>query len=175
MYCIIDTNLPEDTINYICSKVNTPLVVKTVSLNKNYRLIHNFNKIEILVTTKNELMHLLTELNETYININQAADYLLNKGLKNIIVFSTSSGLFFKNSSSKYHLKASHPPVVNTNGASAALTGALIWALQNNRKWEEALKYAYAAAISAMENLEAVNPDLSQENLMEKKQLLFEN
>ena len=174
-YCIIDTNLPEDTINYICSKVNTPLVVKTVSLNKNYRLIHNFNKIEILVTTKNELMHLLTELNETYININQAADYLLNKGLKNIIVFSTSSGLFFKNSSSKYHLKASHPPVVNTNGASAALTGALIWALQNNRKWEEALKYAYAAAISAMENLEAVNPDLSQENLMEKKQLLFEN
>lgn len=174
-YCIIDTNLPEDTINYIGKKVTSPLVVKTVSLNKNYRLIHNLNKIEILVTTKNELSHLLSQLNETYTSINQSVDFLLNKGVKNIIVFSTNNGLFFKNYNNKYHLKVNHPSVVNTNGASAVLTGALIWGLQNNMKWEDALKYAYTAAISTMETQEAVNPNLSQESLLEKKQLLFQH
>lgn len=174
-YCIIDTNLPEDTINYICKKITSPLVVKTVSLNKNYRLIHNFMKIEILITTKNELSHLLSQLNETYTSLNQAVDFLLSKGVKNIIVFSTDSGLFFKNYNNKYHLKANHPSVVNTNGASATLTGTLIWALQNNMKWEDALKYAYAAAISTMETQETVNQNLSQEFLLEKKQLLFKN
>lgn len=174
-YCIIDTNLPEDTINYICKKVTSPLVVKTVSLNKNHRLIHNLKKIEILITTKNELSHLLLQLNETYISLNQSVDFLLSKGVKNIIVFSTKSGLFFKNYNNKYQLKVNHPSAVNTNGASATLTGALIWGLQSNMKWEDALKYAYAAAISTMETQETVNQNLSQEFLLEKKQLFFQN
>ena len=174
-YCIIDTNLPKDVIDYIYEKVTTPLVVKTVSLNKSYRLINNIQKIEILIITPKELSQLVSELNETYKNISNAIDLLLNKGVKNVLVFSASKGLFFKNQSTEYKLKIAPASIVNTNGASATLTGALIWGLQNNMNWEEALKYAYVAAVSSMETQTPVNPNLSQELLMEKKKFFFPN
>lgn len=174
-YCIIDTNLSKDVINYIYEKVTTPLVVKTVSLNKSFRLINNIQKIEILIITPKELSQLVSELNETYTNISNAIDILLDKGVKNVLVFSASKGLFFKNQSTEYKLKTAPSSVVNTNGASATLTGTLIWGLQNNLKWEDALKYAYVAAISSMETQTPVNPNLSQEILMEKKNFLFPN
>ncbi|MBU3188813.1 PfkB family carbohydrate kinase [Clostridium bowmanii] len=174
-YCIIDTNLPKEVIDYIYEKVTIPLVVKTVSLNKSYRLINNIQKIEILIITPKELSQLVSELNETYININNAIDLLLNKGVKNVLVFSASKGLFFKNQSTEYKLKIASSSIINTNGASATLTGTLICGLQNNMEWEEALKYAYVAAISSMETQTPVNPNLSQELLKEKKKFLFPN
>ena len=174
-YCIIDTNLPKDTIDYIYEKVTAPLVVKTVSLNKSHRLINNIQKIEILIITPKELSQLVSELNETYTNISSAIDLLLNKGVKNVLVFSSSKYLFFRNQSKEYKLKIAPSSIVNTNGASATLTGTLIWGLQNNMKWEEALKYAYVAAISSMETQNPVNSHLSQALLMEKKNFLFPN
>lgn len=174
-FCIIDTNLPNDTINYICEKVTSPLIVKTVSLNKNDRLIKNLDKIEILVTTRRELSHMITYLNETFTSIDQGVDLLLNKGVKNIIVFSAKEGLFFKNANSKYHYNIELPHIINTNGGSATLTGTLVWCLQNNMKWTDTLKYAYTAAIISMESQEAVNPELSQESLFKRKQLYFKN
>ncbi|WBL48504.1 PfkB family carbohydrate kinase [Clostridium estertheticum] len=174
-YCIIDTNLPKAVIEYIYDKVTTPLVVKTVSLNKSYRLINNIQKIEILIITPKELSQLVSELNETYKNINNAIDLLLNKGVKNVLVFSVSKGLFFKNQSIEYKWNIKPNLIVNTNGASATLTGTLIWGLQNNMNWEEALKYAYVAAISSMETQTPVNANLSEELLMKKKKFLFPN
>lgn len=168
-YCIIDTNLPDDTIDYICEKVNSPLIVKTVSLNKNKPLIKNLHRIEVLVTTQNELSHMLSYLHESYTSLENAVDLLLHKGVKNVIVFSIKEGLFFKSAESKYQLKMEIPHIINTNGASATLTGALVWCLQNNMKWKDALKYAYAAAVYSMESQEAVNPGLNQEVLFKKK------
>lgn len=174
-YCIIDTNIPKNVIDYIYDKVTTPLVVKTVSLNKSYRLTKNIEKIEILIITPKELFQLVSELNETYENIGNAIDLLLNKGVKNVIVFSANKGLIFKNQVTEYKLKIEPSSIVNTNGASATLTGTLIWGLQNNMKWEEALKYAYIAAISSMETQTPVNPKLSKELLSKKKKLFFNN
>lgn len=172
-YCIIDTNLPKVTIDYICEKTTVPIVVKTVSLNKSYKLIDNIDKIEILVITPKELFQLVSDLNETYTTINNAIDFLLTKGVKNIIVFSANKYLFFKNQNKEYKFKITQSSIVNTNGASATLTGTLIWALQKNMKLEEALKYAYLSAISSMETQTPVPQNLSQGLLIEKKKLLF--
>jgi len=172
-YCIIDTNLPKETIDYICQKASVPLIVKTVSLNKSCHFIHNLNKISILVTSLNELKQLVSELNEPYTNLEAAADFLLEQGLEQIIVFSTRKGLFYKSITAKYAFKINKKVVINPTGASSTLTGTLVWALQRNMKIDEALKYAYAAASMTMDDQQSVSPNLSPETVFERKQRIF--
>lgn len=173
-YCIIDTNLPDETIHVICERVTSPLIVKTVSLNKNERLIKNLSQIKILITTKGEIAHMLSYLHQEYTNLEKSVDFLLEEGVGNVIVFSAKDGLFFKNRENKYQFKLELSEVISTNGASSTLTGTLVWCLQNNMKWKDALRYAYTAAIYSMESQEAVNPELSQEILIKKKQIFYE-
>lgn len=173
-YCILDTNLPNETFSYICDHVTSPIVVKTVSLNKNESLIRKLSKIDVLVTTEDEISYMLWRMQESFTSLDQAMDRLLEKGVHNVIVFSPKEGLHFKNKEHKYHMQAPLPELVNTNGASATLTGALVWCLLNNMKWKDAIKYSYAAAVYSMESEEAVNPGLSQDSLLQKKTSLFE-
>jgi pseudouridine kinase len=173
-YCIIDTNLPKETIDYICKKVTVPLIVKTVSMNKNHRFIHNLDKIKFLITSQNELAQMVSELKKPYANLETAADTLLNQGLENIIVFSMRKGLFYKSANTKYIFNTGQHIIVNPVGAGSTLTGALVWGLQKNIKLEDTLKYAYTAACMTMEEKESVNPYLSNDALFEKKQQYFQ-
>ncbi|MGO2082768.1 PfkB family carbohydrate kinase [Vagococcus sp.] len=172
-YCVIDTNIPVETFDYIYKNVTTPIVIKTTSINKNFRLISPNQQIHTLIATPAELKELLNFYGEHYVDLETAMAFMLTKNIENIIVFSISEGLFFLNRNEKIYLKKVPNEIVNTNGVSAVLTGVYVWGLQNSIDWEKNLRLAYSAAILSMKSNESVNHLISTEEIISKEKTLF--
>lgn len=77
---------------------------------------------------------------------NFAADFFLNKGVKNVIITLGSKGAFFKNSEQQFMVNAYKVDVVDTTAAGDIFNGALAVALAENKPWKEALDFANKAA-----------------------------
>ncbi len=161
-YCVIDTNIPKETIEWLTDNCKVPIIVKTVSLNKNYKLLKGIHHINTLIITPDELRQLVERFIDGETTIEQGINILLEKGVKNVIVFSSDEGLlFFKNEEKSIKINKVINSRANTNGASAALTAAVVWGLMNQMNWEEILKFAYMTAVNCMETEDSVNNDLS--------------
>ncbi|NLM68325.1 MAG: winged helix-turn-helix transcriptional regulator [Enterococcus sp.] len=172
-YCVVDTNLPSESIEYIYKNVLVPIIIKTTSINKNSRLISFYQRIHTLITTSSELKELLLSYGEEYVNLEQAVNFILSKNVSNVIVFSIKEGLYFKNKTEEIYLKKNPESIVNTSGASAVLIGAVIWGLHNNLEWEQLLRFSYSGAILSVRSREPVSPLLSTSELMIEEKKIF--
>ncbi|QIL46817.1 winged helix-turn-helix transcriptional regulator [Vagococcus coleopterorum] len=171
--CIIDTNLSKEAIDWLYTNCKVPIFVKTVSENKNYKLLSNLNAINTLVTTPAELNGIISELTEEDLSLIDSAKYLVSNGVENIIVFCPKNGLYFENATESYHLKSDKVTPVNNNGASASLCSAIIWAILKKMTWKDALKYAFSSAVLSIESQYSINEELSPQSLEQKKVSLF--
>lgn len=167
-YCIFDTNLPQESIEYLYQHVNVPLIVKTVSLDKNNRLINGIENIHTLVTTPREVQEIIKSNEEINYEYEDAVYKLLGKGVENIVLFSPEFGIKYYNLHTKLEIYVPFTSY-NTNGASASITSTLTWCLLNYKSRNEALLYAYAAAMIISESHEAINPNFSKYRLEKKK------
>lgn len=172
-YCVVDTNLPEETFHFLYQKVKIPIIVKTVSINKNIRIIHSKQKLFALVTTPPELKELLNYYNKKYISIEDAIDYLLTKNITNIMVFSVSDGLYYGSKSQQYHIKKIPKNITNTNGACDVLTSVMIWGLQNEFSWNRIMRYGYCAIFLSLQTKEAIHPQLNGTTIVDMEKKLF--
>lgn len=172
-YCVVDTNLPSESIEYIYKNVSSPIIIKTISINKNSRLISPYQNIHTLITTSVELQELLSSYGKRYTSVEQATRFILSKNISNIIVFSVKEGLFFRNKSNKISIDTIPCTIVNTSGASAVFISTVVWGLHNNLDWDQILKFAYSAAILSVRSKEPISPMLSTTELMVEKKKLF--
>lgn len=156
-YCIVDTNIPKESIEWLCDHCKVPIIIKTVSINKNYKVMTKLDKIHTLILSHKELMQ-LTELN----TIEQATNFLLDKGVRHVIVYSPNhQQLHFQDSETSLTIERKIDRIANTNGAKAALTATITWGLMQQMNWKDILEYAYNAAVHCMETYDAVNTKLS--------------
>ena len=82
-------------------------------------------------------------------NARKAADILLSKGTKNVVITMGSQGAFLKNADEELMVKAPEVKAVDTTAAGDIFNGALCVALSESKPWEQALDWACkAAAIS---------------------------
>jgi ribokinase len=96
----------------------------------------------------------------------------LKMGVRNVVITLGSKGLFFKNRSEEFWMKAFRVKVVDTTAAGDAFLGALATGLAENKPIQEALRFANGAGALATTKLGA------QPSLPLKKDLdtfLFKN
>jgi len=75
-----------------------------------------------------------------------AADVLLARGVKNVIITLGEKGAFFKNHEEKFHIPAQKVKVIDTTAAGDIFNGALTVALSENKDWREAILFANSAS-----------------------------
>ena len=165
-YCIIDTNLPEKTIDWLFDNCKVPIFVKTVSLNKSYKLQNVLSKIDTLMTTDKELAMLTNSSVTDAKTAEKSAKKLLKKGIEHIYVLMPHTGLFYIDNRNTKLIAGIPIKRVNNNGASAALTAAVVDSRLNNLGWEKTTQIAYTAALICMESAKSVNPLLSKDYLL---------
>lgn len=174
LYCILDTNIQGETFKYIYKNVNVPIIVKTTSIQKNYRLIQGNQHIFALITTPLELKELLNYYNHPFTTIEEAMKFLTKHRIENIILFSAKDGLYFLNEKTSFKYKKSISKIQNVAGSCATLTSVIVWGLINNLSWQRTLKYGYAGVQQCLKSKKTINPDLSVENVIQAEQKLFE-
>ena len=72
----------------------------------------------------------------------RAAEILLSRGVKNVIITLGVNGVFFKNAEFETHVDAIRMKAVDTTGAGDAFNGGFITAIGEGKSVEEALKFA---------------------------------
>ncbi len=76
----------------------------------------------------------------------QAAEKLINLGIKKVIITLGEKGLFYSDGKEEIYLKASAVKAIDTTGAGDAFNGALAFSLSEKKTIKECLKFANTVA-----------------------------
>lgn len=112
---------------------------------------------DLTMITPNETeAELLTGVTvETESQARQAADILHDKGVATVIITLGKQGAFVSDSDGPRVIKGYDVQAVDTTAAGDTFNGALVAALQEGRKLEEAVRFAHAAAAISVTRLGA--------------------
>ncbi len=157
---IIDTNIPEQTIEWLVENCRVPIFADPVSTVKAGKLRGVLGKLHTLKPNRMEAEILcgipLTSRN----NLERAADVLLATGLKRLFISLGADGVFAADQRERCLLPCLPGKLVNTTGCGDAFMASLAWAYMQNTNLENAARAGLAAASIAMESEETINPSL---------------
>ena len=107
-----------------------------------------FEYIDFFTPNETEAGFFINQSIESEKDCQFAAEVLLNKGIKNILITLGDKGCFFKNKEEEFLLptKKLSVPVVDTTGAGDAFNGAFSVALSKNKNYKEAIEFANLVA-----------------------------
>ena len=108
----------------------------------------NFNLIDFFTPNETEAEFYLNKKIKTVEDIKNAANELLKKGIKNVIITLGEKGVYFANGKENFFLEAYKlkQAVVDTTGAGDAFNGAFAVGLANDLNIKEALSFANKVA-----------------------------
>ena len=162
---VADANLPAESLRFLADHGAAPLFVDPVSTVKAEKLRPILGKIHTLKPNRMEaeLLSGVAITNEE--SLRQAAQVLLDTGLRRVFISLGSRGLFAADHRESLLLPCRPAAPVNATGAGDAFMAGLAWAyLEGTDLRGTALAGASAGAI-AIEGSETINPALSPEVL----------
>ncbi len=163
--CIIDTNIPQETISYIIKNCKVPLFVDTVSVNKAKKIKNSLSNI---YTLKPNLLEaeLLTGIKiRSHEDLKRCANELLNKGIKNVYISMGKDGIFCTDGKIYELIPCFNVKVVNTTGAGDSFLSALVYSYIKNFDIVSAAKLGLAASSLCISSNMPVSDQLSYETL----------
>lgn len=157
---IIDTNIPEKTIEWIVENCRVPIFADPVSTVKTEKLRGVLGKLHTLKPNRIEAEILsgipLTSRN----NLERAADVLLASGLRRIFISLGADGVFAADQRERCMLPCLPGKMVNTTGCGDAFMAAIAWAYLEGTSLENTARAGLAASSIAMESEETINSSM---------------
>jgi pseudouridine kinase len=188
---VMDTNIPEESIEYVvdlCNKVNVPLLTEPVSVEKARKLrkvLDGSGKrrgsgkwaIDYITPSEDELDSILgAEIDgDRDINLVKAAEELKYRGVKNVIVTLGKRGIYVSYGGAGGSSEGGQDEpgrgkfmapykgkVVDVTGAGDALVAGLVYGIYKGYSLEMAARFGLAAAALTISTKEAVRRDLRE-------------
>ena len=155
-YLLIDTNLPEQLIEYLCNKYQDKYIMSDgISSKKVVRLKNVLDKLSLLKVNIFE-GKTLTGYDEPELIMKD----LINKGVKNCVITAGSKSTIYNvGNEIKVEPVIKADKVVNTTGAGDAMLSGVICGLVNNMPMKEAVQLGH---IFANENLKENTPTVKR-------------
>lgn len=164
--CIIDTNIPRDVIEYMLinfKKVDFFLdTVSTAKTEKVKDLIGYFhtikpNKLEAEILTGIEI--------KNEFDLERAANFLHDKGIKRVFITLGSQGVFYSDGGIRDHIKSVPINIKNATGAGDAFVAALAYGYMNDFPIDKMARFSMAASMVALSHEDTINPHMSIESI----------
>jgi pseudouridine kinase len=165
--CVIDTNIPAETIGYVLDNFkNTEFFLDTVSTAKALKIKDKIGAFHTIKPNKieAELLSGLEIRDES--DLLKASEYFLNKGVQRVFISLADEGVFFNDGSVHKRIPSPKVKVVNATGAGDAFVSALVFGRFSNYGIEETAKFAMTASILALRHEETINPNMSKDNIL---------
>ena len=162
---VLDTNLTEDTVRWLCEHAHVPIFADPVSTSKALKLLPVLSKIHTLKPNRLEA-EVMTGIKITdEDSLNRAADALLKAGVKRVFLTLGSGGVLAADADHRFRMSSSGVIPVNTTGCGDAFAAALVWANEKGMDLARSAAAGIAAAGIAMSGNETVNPLMSEDKL----------
>lgn len=143
--CVVDANLPADTLEEIAGSAQTLLVADPVSTVKAQRLRGILPKLTAIKPNQMEAAALTGEYHPE-----KAAETLLRWGVKNVFISLGAEGVYYAGREETGVMPAKKLPAVPLTGAGDALCAGLTLALAEGRPLRECARLGCQAAHDAL-------------------------
>ena len=165
---VIDTNIPAESIAWLCENVRAPIFADPVSTAKAVKLKGVLGKLHTLKPNRIEAELLSGVAITDEKSLREAAAALLDTGLRRVFLSLGGDGVYAADHSGAVHLPCLPAKIVNTTGAGDAFMAALAWAYLDGNDLEHTALAGLAASAIAMEGPETINPELSESAVRER-------
>ena len=170
--CVVDTNLPPETISFIAENCTVPLFADTVSSTKAAKLLPVLKYLHTIKANRLEAQLLSGIEISDDVSLRQAASKLLQAGIKRVFISLGQAGVYYADNQSEAKLPCYPAKILNTTGAGDSFMAALAWAYLQDYDMAHSAKAGLAAASICIASQETISPDISPENL---KAVIYRN
>ena len=167
---VLDTNIPEESVQWLCAHAEVPIFADPVSAAKAEKLRPVLGRLNTLKPNRIEAELLSGVRIHDERSLNRAADKLLDSGLHRVFLSLGADGVLAADANRRLRCPVPPSEVVNTTGSGDAFMAALVWAYLQGTDLQGSTAAGMAAASIAMEGCETINPALSAESLQERMQ-----
>ena len=168
---VLDTNLPEESVRFLTENSKVPIFADPVSMAKSEKLIPCLGRIHTLKPNKNEAEKLsgvrITDSSSLY----RASEKLLDTGLERVFISLGAEGVFAADQNGAQLFPACPAAVKNTTGSGDAFMAGLVRAYLEGFTLSDTTRFASACASITAEGEETINPALSYESAMRRKNI----
>ncbi|MGL4947124.1 MAG: carbohydrate kinase [Cetobacterium sp.] len=163
--CVVDTNIPESTIEYIVNNFNIPIFLDCVSTTKAIKIKNIVGKFHTIKPNKIEA-EVLSGIKITDANsLEKCASFFINKGVKQIFISLGEDGVFYSNGEKSGHVKSYKKQISNTTGAGDAFMAGVIYSFLENLDIIDSCKNGIACASIAISSHKTISDNMSLENM----------
>lgn len=169
--CVVDTNIPAESLRWLAEHVSAPLFCDPVSTAKATKLEGILGKFHTLKPNRMEaetLSHIKID-DET--SLRKAAEKLLDLGLEQVFVSLDTTGLLCANHERQVMLPIIPGNVVNATGAGDSMMGAVAWAFMNGEDLESQGLAGLATSSLCIEAAETINTAITADAVRERMDL----
>ncbi len=158
---VLDGNLPEETIAFLCEKLRAPIVADPVSTAKATRFASVLGRLAAIKPNLLEARALTGKQNPE-----DCADALLRSGVGSVFLSLGAKGLLAASGEERVLLPCEKTELVSATGAGDAATAAIVWATVRGLGLAAAARAAVMAGAIAAASEEASPPQLRAEKLL---------
>ena len=164
--CIIDTNLPKETIEYILTRFKgVDFFLDTVSTAKTEKVKDLIGCFHTIKPNKFEAEILTGIKIDSDDDLIKATEILHDKGVKRVFITLGDKGVFYSDGVIRGHKSTPKVKIVNATGAGDAFVAGLAYGYMNDIETEEVVDLAMYASIVALSHEDTINPNMSIEEI----------
>lgn len=158
---VIDSNLPEESVRWLCENAKVPVFADPVSTAKAVRLRPVLGRLHTLKPNRIEAELLSGVEIRDEAGLEKAARTLLDTGLRRVFISLGKEGVYAADHTGALRMPCCPAQPVNATGAGDAFMAALAWAYLEGTDLADTARLAQAAAAIALEGADTINPALS--------------
>lgn len=169
--CVIDGNIPKESIEWLANHCTAPIFIDPVSVAKANRFENVLDKIDTFKPNGLEAEYLTGIKVTDEHSAEEAARVLVNKGIKNVFISLGAKGILCVNKSESVFIPTYKSNIISCNGAGDCTMATIVWArhlFENRLSLKEIGHLTQASASITVESSQSVSPHMSVENVLKR-------
>jgi pseudouridine kinase len=159
--CVVDTNIPAESLQWLTEHVSVPLFCDPVSTAKAHKLDGILGKLHTIKPNQLEAQTLSgVEIHDEK-TLHLAAQRLLDTGLEQVFISLDTRGLYCANRNLQFELPTFDSEVVNATGAGDSMMAAIAWAYLDGADLREQGLAGLATSSLCVESAGTINPAIT--------------
>ncbi|MBQ2830463.1 MAG: carbohydrate kinase family protein [Oscillospiraceae bacterium] len=166
---VADTNIPQESLQYLCENCTAPILVDPVSTVKAKKLLPVLGKLYAIKPNRIEAQTLAGIDCSDEDGVRRAAERLLELGVQNVFISLSVDGVFACSAAGeRARVRPPRFDAVSTTGGGDALAAGLAMCMMRGDDLALSARCALAAGTVACESAQTINPDMSFEAVMKR-------
>ena len=157
---VADANIPAESLAFLAENCTVPIFCDPVSTTKAERLLPVLDKIHTLKPNRMEAALLAGVPVETKAQVEQAAEVLLQRGVKQVFISCGGDGIYAASKEERLWQPILPGQAVNTTGCGDSAMAAIVWSFLEDANLKDTALAAVAAGAITMESAQTINPGM---------------